>query len=78
LSSVIGKSRTRVGVHDAAEAMVEHRLLMQRHSDAPDDAAHDLAVAGLGVEDAAGGDRADHPRHASDIKSHLHFRHTSL
>ena len=40
--------------------MIDQRLLVQRHADAADDGAHDLAVRGLGIEDAAGGDRADH------------------
>ena len=42
-----------VGVHDPAEFMVDQRLLMQRHADAPDHAADDLAARGLGVEDAS-------------------------
>ena len=49
-----------VGVHDAAEIMIDQRLLVQRHADSADDGAHDLAVRRLGVEDAAGRDRADH------------------
>src|SRR4051812_14660768 len=48
-----------VGVHDAAEAVIDERLLVQRHADAPDHGAHDLAGGGLRVQAAAGRDRAD-------------------
>ena len=42
-----------VVVHEAAEARDRARLLLQRHADAPDDAAEDLAARGLRVEDPA-------------------------
>ena len=57
-----------VGVHDAAEAVIDQRLLVQRHADAPHHAAHDLAVRGLGVEDAPGRDRVDDARDADDAE----------
>ena len=41
-------------VHEAAELVVEHASPPERHADAPDHAAHDLAARGLGIEDAAG------------------------
>src|SRR5207245_3648327 len=62
-----------VGVHDASEAVVEQRFLVQRHADAPDHAAHDLAVGGLWVEDAASGDGIDHAGHAYDAKFFIHL-----
>ena len=34
-----------VGVHDAAEPVIDQRLLVQRHADAPDHAAEDLAAS---------------------------------
>ena len=48
-----------IGVHDAAEMVIDQRLLVQRHADAPHHAAHDLAARRLGVEDAPGRDRVD-------------------
>src|ERR1700686_2211406 len=48
-----------VCIHDAAKSVVEESFLVQRHSDAPHYAAHDLAGRGLGVQDASGRDRAD-------------------
>jgi hypothetical protein len=51
-----------VGIHDAPEGMIDQRLLVQRHTDAADDGAHDLAMRGFGVEDAARGHGADHTR----------------
>ena len=51
-----------VGVHDAAELVIDQRLLVQRHADPPHHAAHDLAVRRLGVEDTPGGDRVDDAR----------------
>src|SRR6185312_16953745 len=62
-----------VGVHDASEAVVEQRFLVQRHADAPDHAAHHLAVGGLAIEDAAGGDGIDHAGHADDAKIFIHL-----
>ena len=64
-----------VGVHDAAEAVIDQRLLVQRHADAPHHAAHDLAVRGLGIQDAAGRDRADDAGDADDAELlvHLHL-----
>ena len=41
---------------------------MQRHADTPHHAAHDLAVRGLGVQDASGSDRTDDTRHANDAE----------
>ena len=38
-----------------------HALLLQRHADAPDDAAEDLAPRRLRVQDPAAGDRVDDP-----------------
>ena len=57
-----------VRVHDAAEIVIDQRLLVQRHADPPDHAAHDLARRGLGVEDASGGNRADEAGDADDAK----------
>ena len=51
-------------IDEAAIAVVDHGLFMQRHADAADHGAHDLAVRGLGIEDAAGGHGADHARDA--------------
>ena len=64
-----------IGVHDAPECMIDQRLLVQRHADAADDGAHDLAVRGLGIEDAAGGDRADDAGDTdhADLLVDLHF-----
>ena len=64
-----------VGIHDATEAVVDQRFLVQRHADAPDHAAHDLAVRGLGVQDAPGRDRADDASDADDAELlvHLHL-----
>ena len=53
-----------VGIHDAAEPVIDQRLLVQRHADAPDHAAQDLAARGLGVQDAPGRNRADGARDA--------------
>ena len=56
-------------------AVVDQRLLVQRHADAPDHAAEDLAARGLGVQDAPGGDRADGARDAdhAELLIHLHL-----
>ncbi len=64
-----------VGVHDPAEFVIDQRFLVQRHADAPHDAAHDLAVRGFGVQDASGGDRADNAGNADDAELlvHLHL-----
>ena len=51
-------------IDETAIAVVDHGLFMQRHADAADHGAHDLAVRGLGIEDAAGRHRADHARDA--------------
>src|SRR5262249_1817045 len=62
-----------VGVHDAAEAVIDQRLLVQGHTDPPGHAAEDLATGGLRVQDASGGDRADHARDAYDTQLLVHF-----
>ena len=64
-----------VGIHDPAEAVVDQRLLVEGHADAPDDAAHDLAVRRLRIEYATGGDRVDDARDADDanLLVHLHL-----
>ena len=41
---------------------------MKRHANAPHHAAHDLAMRGLGVKDAAGRNRVDDARHADDAE----------
>ena len=55
--------------------MVDQRLFVQRHADAPDHAAQDLAARGLGVQDTPGGNRADDARDANHAKLlvHLHL-----
>ncbi len=53
--------------------MIEQRFLVQRHADAPDDAAHDLAPCGLGVEDAPRRHRIDDTRDADDAKLLVNF-----
>jgi hypothetical protein len=53
-----------VGVHNAAEPMIDQRLLVQCHADAPHHASQGLAGRGLGVQDPPGGDRADDTRDA--------------
>src|SRR5690606_14905628 len=50
-------------VHDAADAVIGQRLLLQRHPKAHHDPTDDLAAGGLGIDDAAGGSGADDPRH---------------
>ena len=57
-----------VGVHDATEPVVEQRLLVQRHADAPDDAAHDLTVGCHGVQDAPGSDSVDDSGDSNDTE----------
>ena len=48
-----------VGIHDAAEAVIVERLLVQPHANAPHHAPHDLAVSRLQVQDTPRGDRID-------------------
>jgi hypothetical protein len=50
-----------IRVHHPAGTVVDDGRLVQGHADAPDHAAHDLAVRGLGIEDAPAGDRTDDP-----------------
>ena len=65
-----------VGIHDAAEGVIDQRFLVQRHADAPDHAAHDLAARRLGVENAASRHRTDNAGDTDDAELlvHLHFR----
>src|SRR4051812_39324959 len=56
-----------IRIHDPAEAVIHHRLLVQGHPDSPDHAAHDLAAASLGVQNPPGRDGTDDPRHANDV-----------
>jgi hypothetical protein len=65
-----------IRIHDAAEFVVDHRFFVQRHSDAPYHSAADLAGRGLGVQDAAGRNRADDAGGADDAELliRLHFR----
>ena len=48
--------------HEAPEPVVGRGLLMQRHADAADHGAENLAACRLRIEDAAGRHRADHAR----------------
>src|SRR5262245_8212250 len=64
-----------VGVHDAAEFVVDQRFLVESHADAPHNASHDLTGSCLRIDDAPGGDRvhdAGYPDDA-DLLVHLHF-----
>src|SRR5215831_14656168 len=54
--------------HEAPEPVIGDGLLMQRHADAADDGAENLAARELRVEDAAGRHRADHARDPDDAK----------
>jgi hypothetical protein len=47
--------------HEAPEPIVGRSLFTQRHADAADHGAENLAVRGLRIEDPAGRHRADHP-----------------
>ncbi len=62
-----------VGVHDAAETVVDHGLLVQCHADAPHHAAEDLAACRLRVQDAPGRDRIDDAHDADDADLLVHF-----
>ena len=62
-----------VGIHDPAEAVVDERFLVQRHTHAPDHTAHHLTVRGLKVEDTSRSDRADEPSDAYDPQLLVHF-----
>src|SRR5262245_36914407 len=55
-----------IGVHDTPEPVVGHRLLVQRHADAHDHAAENLAAPRLCIDDSAGGDRAHDAVHTDD------------
>ena len=57
-----------IGIHDPAELVVDQGFLVQRHADAHDHAAQDLAARGLGIEDAPGGNGADHARDPDDAE----------
>jgi hypothetical protein len=46
---------------------------VQRHSDSPDDRAHDLTTAGLGVQYPPGRDRAHDARNTDDAKLLVHL-----
>ena len=50
------------------EPVIGDGLLMQRHADAADHGAENLATRELRVEDAAGRHRADHARDPDDAK----------
>ncbi len=54
--------------HEPPETMVGRGLLMQRHSDAADHRADNLTACDFRIKDAAGRDRADHPRDPNDAK----------
>ena len=61
---IVGK----IVAHEATEPVIGDGLLMQRHADASDDGAENLATRELRVEDAAGRHRADHARDPDDAK----------
>ena len=64
-----------VGIDDAAESVIDQCFLVQRHPDAPDHAAQNLAAGGFCVQDAPGRNRADDahdPDHAK-LFVHLHL-----
>jgi hypothetical protein len=67
----------QVAVHRAAVAQVDHGLFEQRHADAPDDAAHQLAVAGLRVHQLADAVHADHARHPDLAQVLVHITSTN-
>ena len=55
------------------EFVIDERFLMQRHADAPDHTADDLAGRGLGVQDAPGRDRTDDTGDADNTKLLVHL-----
>ena len=57
-----------VGVHHATEVVIDQRLLLQRHANTPDHAAHDLAACRLRVRMRPGCDRADNAGDANDAQ----------
>ncbi len=62
-------------VHDLAESVIRHRLLVQRHADAHDHAAEYLASSSLRIEDATRCRRTDDAGHPDDAEF---FVNTSL
>ena len=55
-------------IHDSTEAVVDHRFLVKRHSDTPDDTSQDLAARRLGVQDSTGRNCIDDTRDADDAE----------
>src|SRR5262249_31381484 len=64
-----------IGIHDAAEPVIDRRFLMQRHADSPDYATEDLAARRLHVQDASSRDGGDNASDAdpAQLLVHVHF-----